>query len=263
MNELSFLDPDAKVKMTLKPVAAVPSDKPSLGLVNRFPADFKGKSVTLTGFVTGADNLERQPAIKVGFETTMPVHNLKFYTSRDLLTQVDADIPREGALAKIECVVENVDPKKGHGILGVKSVEILDKDGKPTKTLKSSEAIVYPTVTAPVAKKPTADKSATTGTPNAEATRRTPTEEKKEDTGNLGMYLGIGGGVGLVAIAFGAFLLLKGKKKTPAAAKKYQRQAEPETIIEEKPRTPKPAPRAAPVAKPKPKGDDNPFANFE
>ena len=71
-----------------------------MGSSTAFPPTSKAESFTLTGFVTGADNLERQPAIKVAFETTMPVHNLKFYTSKDLLAKVDADIPREGALAK-------------------------------------------------------------------------------------------------------------------------------------------------------------------
>ena len=141
----------------------------------------------------------------------------------------------------------------------MKSVELLDKEGKPTKTLKSTDAIVYPTVAC--------DAKGGVGEspplPPGENRCDSPhaNDEKKEDSGNLAIYLGIGGGIGLVAVAFGGLLLFKGKKKASVPVKKYQRQPATETIVEERP-PPKPALKADPSPG-QAKGDDNPFANFE
>ncbi|CAN5320898.1 hypothetical protein BH11PLA2_BH11PLA2_00570 [soil metagenome] len=293
VSELSFLDAEAKVVTTIKPLSRATGSKATLSAVNRFPADYKGQKVTLEGMILGSSNIGREYGLRINHSTGMTVLGLKFFTSKDLSERVETDVPREGAMARFECNVENVDPKDGMGILGVSSIELLDKDGKPGKKLSGDGKILYPVM---ATLKPAPEKTAaTTSTEAKPESRKAAAAAEPKGDGNMLLYLGVGGGVGLLALLTGGYFMLTRKKiSTPKKAKyggkaveevedtpKPRAKAKPaykskpavkeEAEVEEEAEASPPVTQAAPrplpkppskPARPAPKTEDNPFANF-
>ncbi len=286
VSELHFLDDEGKSVSSLKPAAVVPGGDSTLSVVNRFPADFKGKSVTLKAHLDGLDNSGFGTGLKVNHPSLSPVRNLKFFIASDLATQVTNDIPSDGgAMVELEGTVEDVDGKTGQGILAVKSISVLDGEGKSKKKLEGRESISLPRASAPVIKPAEATKPLKPDVSASVSSRRAPVPavETKPETSNLTLYLGIGGVAGLLIIGAGVLVLLKGRNSGTAPKNKYQRkgdttesaakpkyQRRAEAVIEDEAPASKPAPRPAakpvskpaPAAKPRPAGDDNPFANL-
>jgi hypothetical protein len=146
VTEVAFLGSDGKPAATFKAETEPRSGEPNLGLVNRFPDKFKGKPVTLTVLFKGVGFAGQGYEVHVANENDAKPLNLEFYTSKDMATQAEDDLPRGTYLAKLEGAVEKVSARTGKGWVGVTKVTLLNpRSGQTLKTLTADQKIVYPT----------------------------------------------------------------------------------------------------------------------
>ena len=247
IEELSFLNDDATLAPTLKPETAAPGGKPTLSLVNRFPDKYKGQILTLNAALMGVRTAGKGYGVELGNENNAKPLNLDIFVSKEMFALVDSDVPKEllRSPAKVTIVVETVDPRSGHGFIGVTKIELLDESGKVIKTLNSTGKIDYPAVQAALVKPPerTAEKSAA-------PSETKPVAMPPKDTS---LMIGVGVGAAVIFLAGGGILFYILKKASKAKAD------DDDDFEDDRPKR-----RAKPSsAKPKPtKTDDNPFANF-
>ncbi len=247
IEELSFLNEDATLSPTLKSETSAPGGKPTLSLVNRFPDKYRGQILTLNGALMGVRTAGKGYGVELGNENNAKPLNLDIFVSKEMFALVDSDVPKEllRSPAKVTIVVETVDPRSGHGFIGVTKIELLDESGKIVKTLNSTGKIDYPAVQAAIVKptERTAEKAVA-------PTDAKPVVMPPKDTS---LMIGVGVGAAVIFLAGGGvlFYILKKASKAKADNDEY--------ITEDRPK-PKAKP---PSAKPKPtKTDDNPFENF-
>ncbi len=247
IEELSFLNDDATLAPTLKPETAAPGGKPTLSLVNRFPDKYKGQILTLNAALMGVRTAGKGYGVELGNENNAKPLNLDIFVSKEMFALVDSDVPKEllRSPAKVTIVVETVDPRSGHGFIGVTKIELLDESGKVVKTLNSTGKIDYPAVQAALVKPPerTAEKSAA-------PSETKPVAMPPKDTS---LMIGVGVGAAVIFLAGGGILFYILKQASKAKAD------DDDDFEDDRPKR-----RAKPSsAKPKPtKTDDNPFANF-
>ncbi len=243
---VEFVDDDGKPVTTFKPAVDPPTGEPTLETINRFPDRFKGKTLTLTAYCQGIGFAGRSYEVKVVNENEAKPLNLAFYTSKDVATQAEDELPRGTLAVKLTFTVERVTPQ-GQGVLGVSKLEILNpRNSQTVKTLTGADKITYPN-------DPPAPKPPTPGLPNqpkATAAPPKPEPEKGTDWLMVGAILGVTlvllGGAGV-----GALVILKGKGAPEGKAKYGAKAAEPEE------QAPKPR-RAKPVRPDPPRDDDFP-----
>ena len=237
---------DATLATTLKPETSAPGGKPTLSLVNRFPDKYKGQILTLNAALMGVRTAGKGYGVELGNENNAKPLNLDIYVSKEMFALVDSDVPKEmlRSPAKVTIVVETVDPRSGHGFIGVTKIELLDESGKILKTLNSAGKIDYPAVQAAIVKPPerTAEKAASSEV-------KAPVVSAKADSS---LMIGVGIGAAVIFLAGGGVLFYILKKASKA-------KDDDDDIEDDRPiRRAKPS-----SAKPKPtKTDDNPFENF-
>src|SRR5205814_1752852 len=145
---------------------------------NRFPDKFKAKPFTVTVLFKGVGFAGQGYEVYVANENDAKPLNLEFYTSKDMATQAEDDLPRGTYLAKLEGAVEKVSARTGKGWVGVTKVTLLSpQSGKPLKTLTADQKIVYPTETAPPPPRATGT-AATPPAPKATAAPPAPAENE-------------------------------------------------------------------------------------
>ena len=249
IEELSFLNDDATLATTLKPETSAPGGKPTLSLVNRFPDKYKGQILTLNAALMGVRTAGKGYGVELGNENNAKPLNLDIFVSKEMFALVESDIPKEmlRSPAKVTIVVETVDPRSGHGFIGVTKIEVLDESGKILKTLNSTGKIDYPAVQAAIVKPPerTAEKA-------APAEAKAPAVTAKTDSS---LMIGVGVGAAVIFLAGGGILLYILKKASKASA-------DDDDIEVDRPK-PKAKPSRTNTKPTKPtKTDDNPFENL-
>ena len=202
--EIAFLGSDGKPAAAFKPETDPRTSEPTLGLVNRFPDKFKGKAFTFTALFKGVGFAGQGYEVHVANENDAKPLNLEFYTSKDMATQAEDDLPRGTYLAKLEGAVEKVSARTGKGWVGVTKVTLLNpRSGQPLKTLTADQKIVYPTETPPPPPR-------TAGTSPAPRATATPAAAENESTpATRWVVIGaVVGGLALVLVAGGVAGLL-------------------------------------------------------
>ncbi len=255
VDAIEFLDDDGKAVATFKPATA-PSDQKTLAAVNRFPEKFVGQTLTVDAYVKGARHAGGT-GLEIANENYAIPLNLEVYTSRSLAGQVESDIAKADlpARAKITFEVKAIHGRSNKGVIGIKQVEVLDDDNKPSKTLKASASVEYPPIPAPP--KATSPKAGPKATTPEEAPKTAEPAATKQD-GGLGtpVIVAIVGSAALFVV--GGYLLLSALRKSKGGAPDADEEPErPARAAKAPPPEPKPT-RAPKSAKP----DDNPFANF-
>jgi hypothetical protein len=217
VRELAFLLPDGVALTTLKPEADAPSGAPTLSTVNRFPEKFRGQTLVLPVVFKGVGSAGRGYPVHVANENDVAPLNLEFYASKDLYSKAEDQLPRGVMLAKLTCVVERV-TARGHGILGVNKIEVLNPEAptEAAKTLASDGKIIYPAE--PPKPAPPKRPTAAVTKPSPGERPAAPEPEAKSAPSRLGLWAGVVG-VGffaLAAVVLIAWVLLRGKGQSPA-----------------------------------------------
>ena len=262
VTEVAFLGSDGKAAATFKPEAD-PRGEPNLGLVNRFPDRFKGKPLTLTVLFKGVGFAGQGYEVHVANENDAKPLNLEFYTSKDMATQAEDDLPRGTYLAKLEGTVEKVSARTGRGWVGVTKVTLLNpRSGQPLKTLTADQKIVYPVEAPP----PVPKTNATAGTsPAPKMTATTPKGDDHESGGTKWVVIGaVVGGLALVLVVggVGGLLWLTVFRGKPKPAKIDRDEDEPEDADDEPRRPPRPAKPVREAKKPATGGTPDEFPGF-
>jgi hypothetical protein len=260
VDSIEFLDDEGKTVSTFKPATSA-SDSTAFASVNRFPEKFVGQTLTVTAYVKGTRHAGGT-GLDLANENLASPMNLEIYTSRSLAGQVESDIAKDDlpARAKVTIEVKAVHGRTNKGVIGVKQVELLGDGDRPTKTLKTSAAVEYPTIPLPPKASP----------PRGGAKAESPLDAPKAVDGTAEAPKAESRGLSatiIAAIAGSAVLFVVGGYLLFNAFRKPKESE----IEEDRPGgysrpTPKPDPKRssgrASSPKPPPRGDDNPFANF-
>jgi hypothetical protein len=143
--EVGFLSDAGEPTVTLKPATEPPPGEPDLGAVNRFPARFVGRRLTLEAVFKGVGSVRQLHEVRVANENDAAPLNLEFFTSKDLAVRAEDELPRGNLLARLTCTVERVAPRTGVGLVSVSRVEVLHpQTGEVVKTLSANEPVKLP-----------------------------------------------------------------------------------------------------------------------
>lgn len=219
VREVAFVEDDGKVVHTVKPETAPPSGPPTLAALNRFPEKFLGQTFNLDVVFRGVNFGGQGFQVQVNNENFTAPLNLEFYTSKDLATQSEDNLPRGGMLARLECTVKRVGAGTGKGVVGVSKITVLnERTGEPVKELASAAPVVYPNEPPPrpaAAPKPAA--------PAVTAPRATAGREEEAGGTRVLIFAVIAGvlvgGILLVGTLIVVFMVVK-KKPTAAPDRK-------------------------------------------
>ena len=250
VEEVLFLDPTGDQASAMKAEAVPPSGESTLSAVNRFPDRYRDTAITVNAVVKGVSHAGGDSLLKVGNENSVEPLNLRFFTTKDVLARVEADIPSQSPRpARVTCKVERVDPATGEAVVGVTRVEVLGPDGAPAQTYSTEGAIPFPPAR-PVPKGVAAK-------PAAKAEAR-PDDAKADKGGGPSMMVVVAATavLGLTAAGGLAWWMMR---KQSAARPHYGAEAGPEPLPQ--PRRPAAAP---PAPKPPPAvAGDFPGFDFE
>lgn len=221
----AFVDDEGKVAATLRPELDPPTGD-TLAALNRFPDKFKGRTLTLACYCQGVTFAGRagKHEVRVLNENDAKPLNLEFFTSKDVATQADDELPRGTLAVRLTMTVERVSPA-GRGVVGVTKLEVLNpRTSQPVKTLVANDKIEFPPDV--VAPKPTpSGPGPGSGTPKpTPAAAKTEPAKPATDWVLIAAVAGIGF-LGLGAAAVGGFLMLR--KKTPAGRSEVAREPTP------------------------------------